>query len=299
MSGTVGQMIDTELVQQLISDQFPQWSDLPIRAVLPGGWDNRTFLLGPDLSVRLPSAAGYAAAVAKEQRWLPYLASRLSLPIPEPVAAGQPTAAYPYPWSVYRWIEGTPAAATIGDLVGLAGDVAGFLSELQRIDSTGGPGPGPHCWHRGGPLTVYAPETERALGALVGRIDTGAATEVWRAAVDATAPGPPVWFHGDIAPGNLLLRDGRLAAVIDFGTSGVGDPACDTVLAWTLLGGDSRAAFRAGLALDPGTWARGRGWALWKALIVLAEAIDTDPSVAAEQRRVVDEVVTDHRAESG
>ncbi|MEO3774805.1 phosphotransferase [Micromonospora sp. B9E7] len=114
---------------------------------------------------------------------------------------------------------------------------------------------------------------------------------MWQAALDATWAGPPVWFHGDIAYGNLLVRDGRLAAVIDFGCCGVGDPACDTVIAWTLLDGASRAAFRDALGLDDAAWTRGRGWALWKALITLDEP---DPERAAAARHVLGELLTEH-----
>jgi aminoglycoside phosphotransferase (APT) family kinase protein len=228
------------------------------------GWDNVTFRLGDELTVRLPSAEGYREQVAKEQRWLPVLAPSLPLPIPEPVAVGAPGCGYPFSWSVMRWLEGTPAAVSPPrDLVRFAVDVAEFLVALKRVDADGGPAPGPHNWFRGAPVTVYEEETVRAIASL--RMER--ALPAWHAAVDAVYEGPPVWFHGDVAVGNLLLRDGRLGAVIDFGTSGVGDPACDLALAWTLLEGESREAFLATLGADDAMVARGRGWALWKALI--------------------------------
>jgi aminoglycoside phosphotransferase (APT) family kinase protein len=246
--------------------------------------------------VRLPSAAGYAEQVAKEQHWLPRLAPLLPLPIPAPLGKGRPGEGYPWPWSIYRWLDGEPASAGgIVDLRRFAVDVAAFLVALQRVDATGGPPAGPHNFHRGGPPGFYATETRQAIVALDGRIDTAAATGVWQAALAATWQGPPVWFHGDIAVGNLLLQQGRLSAVIDFGTSGVGDPACDLAIAWTLFAGDSREAFRAALPLDPGTWARGRGWALWKALIVHAGLPRTNSREAEASRRVIAEVLADHR----
>jgi aminoglycoside phosphotransferase (APT) family kinase protein len=296
MSETDGLTIDAPLVRRLVAAQFPHWAGLPVRPVARGGWDNRTFHLGDDMLVRLPSAAGYAEQVAKEQHWLPHLALLLPLPIPAPLGKGQPGEGYPWPWSIYRWLDGEPASAGgIVDLRRFAVDVAGFLVALQRVDASGGPPAGPHNFHRGGPPGFYDSETRQALATLDGRIDTAAAAEVWEAALAATWQGPPVWFHGDIAVGNLLLERGRLSAVIDFGTSGVGDPACDLAIAWTLFEGESRAAFRAALPLDAGTWARGRGWALWKALIVHAGLPGTNSREAEASRRVIAEVLVDHR----
>jgi aminoglycoside phosphotransferase (APT) family kinase protein len=287
--------IDVALVRRLVAAQFPHWANLPIEPVEPGGWDNRTFHLGANMTVRLPSAAQYALQVEKEHTWLPRLAALLPLPIPVPLAKGAPAEGYPWQWSVYRWLEGeTATAGRIADPVQFATGLARFLRALQGIDPSGGPPPGQHNFFRGGPLTVYDGETRRALAALEGRIDTDAASAVWEAALDATWHGSPVWFHGDIAWGNLLVREGRLSAVIDFGTSGVGDPSCDLAIAWTLFEGESRDAFRAALQLDDATWARGRGWTLWKALITLAEHIDADPERAEESRHVIDEVLTDH-----
>jgi aminoglycoside phosphotransferase (APT) family kinase protein len=288
--------INADLARRLVAAQFPQWAGLPIRPVRFGGWDNRTFHLGEEMSVRLPSAEGYAAQVEKEHRWLPRLAPHLPLPVPVPLAMGVPSAEYPWPWSVYRWLDGDAATTeNIADLRQFAIALAHFLTALYRVDPTGGPSAGPHSFYRGGPLTVYDTETRRAIAALRGQIDTVAASEVWEAALDATWHGPPVWVHGDYAAGNLLVHEGRLSAVIDFGCSAVGDPACDMVIAWTLLAGESREAFRAAVPVDGATWARGRGWALWKALITLAEYLTTDPAKAPEARRVIDEVLADHR----
>jgi aminoglycoside phosphotransferase (APT) family kinase protein len=288
--------INVALVQRLVAAQFPQWADLPITPAVPQGWDNRTFRLGADMSVRLPSGPWYALQVEKEQKWLPRLAPLLPLPIPVPLAMGGPAHGYPWHWSVYRWLDGEIATVErIADLRQFATTLARFLVALQQVDATGGPPPGHHNFFRGGPLTVYDGETRQALAALEGTIDTDAAAAVWEAALAATWHGSPVWFHGDIAVGNLLVRDGRLSAVIDFGTSGVGDPACDLAIAWTLFEGESREAFRTALPVDGATWARGRGWTLWKALITLAEYMNTAPVKAGAARRVIDEVLTEHK----
>lgn len=287
--------INAALVAQLVRSQFPEWSELPITAAEPNGWDNRTFRLGPDLLVRLPSGQSYAAQVPKEHRWIPVLASQLPLPIPVPVAMGEPDESYPWNWSVYRWLDGVPASiAAIDDLAELAVMLAHFLVCLQRIDATDGPAPGPHNFFRGGPLETYDAEMRHAIAAVRHRIDPDLAAAVWETGLAATWRGRPVWVHGDVAASNLLVRDGRLAAVIDFGSSGVGDPACDVTIAWTFLSGESREAFRAALHLDAATWARGRGWALWKALITYAGNLETDPAAAATARRVIDMVLLEH-----
>ncbi|AZV22896.1 MAG: aminoglycoside phosphotransferase family protein [Mesorhizobium sp.] len=287
--------IDTALVRRLVATQFPWWKDLAVRPVEFGGWDNRTFHLGDEMTVRLPSAAAYFLQVEKEHRWLPRLAPLLPLPIPVPLAMGVPAENYPWHWSVYRWIEGeTAKRERIASLPQFATDLAAFLVALQRIDATGGPAPGQHNFFRGGALSVYDGETRQAIAALDGKIDTVAARAVWEAALAAPWHGAPVWFHGDVSWGNLLVRQGRLGAVIDFGTSGVGDPACDLAIAWTLFEGKSREAFRAGLPADEAMWARGRGWTLWKALITVAGQIDVNPVEVEKSRHVIDEVLADH-----
>lgn len=263
--------IDTALVKRLIHSQFPQWEELPVTPVLPGGWDNRTFRLGEDMSVRLPSAERYMQQVAKEQRWLPWLAPQLPMPIPVPLACGRPEADYPWPWSVYSWLAGEPAThAGIADMNLFASDLAHFLRALQRLETCEAPPPGEHNFFRGGPLRIYDAETRQAISRLGDAIDAQVALAIWQKALHSAWRKAPVWIHGDVSAANLLLEKGRLSAVIDFGSCGVGDPACDLTIAWTLLQGDSRELFYKTLALDPHTWARSRGWALWKALITLA-----------------------------
>jgi len=286
--------IDEQLARRLVDAQFPQWRDLPIAPGPLGGVDNRTYRLGGELSVRLPSAGWYALQVEKEQRWLPVLAPWLPLPIPEPVALGRPGEGYPYAWSVYRWLEGeTAGRGRIAGLPRFAEDLAGFLAALAHVPAEGAPGPGPHNFHRGGPLAHYEEEALAAIAALDGEVDAALARACWDAAMAAAWLGDPVWFHGDVAVGNLLVRDGRLAAVIDFGTSGAGDPACDVVIAWTFLEGESRAVFRRARAVDDATWARGRGWALWKALITLPDHLARGAPGAALARRDIARVLAD------
>jgi aminoglycoside phosphotransferase (APT) family kinase protein len=301
--------ITNDLAVALVADQFPHWADLPVVAVPHNGWDNTTFRLGEELSVRLPSGDGYAAQVDKEHRWLPVLAPHLPLAIPEPVALGRPSCGYPWPWSIYRWIDGQPAnRARIANLNQLAAELAGFLTALSAIDATAGPPAGKHSAARGGPLTTWDEWTRESIDLLTDVVDAGALTEVWETALASTWEVPPVWVHGDVASSNLLIVDGELHAVIDFGCSAVGDPSCDLVIAWTFFDHDSREVFRRCLPLDEDTWARGRGWALWKALVTLAgdKQRDGHSDAAAQRmgwrhtpRRVVDLVLADHLRAAG
>lgn len=288
--------IDATLARRLVATQFPHWARLAVRPVVFGGWDNRTFHLGKRMLVRLPSAADYAAQVDKQQRWLPKLAAFLPLAIPAPLAVGAPGCGYPWRWSIYRWLTGeTAVPQRIGDLRDFATRLAQFLAALQGIDPAGGPSPGAHNFYRGGPLTTYDAQTRQAIAALERKIDVETVTAVWDAALATTWQGPPVWIHGDVSTGNLLLQRGRLSAVIDFGNLGVGDPACDLSIAWTLFDSETRDVFRALLALDAGTWERGRGWTLWKALIVAAGLTTTNGAETAQPWRIIDEVLLDHK----
>lgn len=270
--------VDVALVERLIASQFPQWAALPITPVEQDGWDNWTFRLGDRLKVRLPSDHGYAEQTEKEAHWLPLLAPHLPVAIPVPLAVGAPDAGYPWHWSVYEWLDGVQAeGASVPDRVVFAQDVAGFLTALRGIDAGDGPQPGTHNFFRGAPLmSIYGAEARRSVDALEGIIDTQAAHAVLDAAEAAEWSGPERWVHGDVAIGNLLVRDGRLAAVIDFGTSAIGDPACDLVIAWLFFDGPSRQAFRDAVAADEAMWARARGWALWKAALVLASGSPTN-----------------------
>jgi aminoglycoside phosphotransferase (APT) family kinase protein len=291
--------ISAELARDLVKNQFPGWSSLPIRPVSRQGVDNRSFRLGDDLLVRLPAGEWYAHQVDKEQTWLPRLAPQLPLPIPEPVARGAATPSYPYPWSIYRWIEGVTAAEAITDWGQIAQPLARFLAALQRVDPRGGPTPGTHNFFRGASVRVYGDETIAAIQTLGTEIDRAGAESVWSAATASPWTQRPRWFHGDVSADNLLTRNGRLCAVIDFGTSGVGDPACDTVISWTHLDPHSREVFRRVMDLDAATWARGRGWALWKALISLVRQRETgDDAGAAHSRSVIGRVLADHQADA-
>jgi aminoglycoside phosphotransferase (APT) family kinase protein len=284
--------IDEHLVRRLVSMQFPQWANLPVRKVERSGWDNRTFHLGEDMSVRIPSAEVYAPQIDKEHRWLPMLAAHLPLPIPRPVAMGQPGEGLTWRWSIYSWLPGEAASdAQIAHPDHIARDLGNFLSIFQRLDASAGPAAGTHNFLRGAHPSIYDGETHSAIKKLAGKIDGVRAAKIWKNALRSRWSLPPVWVHGDVSAGNLLVQDGRLSAVIDFGALGVGDPACDLSIAWTFFKGDGRAAFRKSLALDDGTWARAKGWALWKALVVIAGMSGADAAGQLLARTVLDDLL--------
>lgn len=284
--------IDVSLVKHLIATQFPEWANLEIKPVKNSGWDNKTFHLGSHMSVRLPSHDSYSGQVKKEQYWLPRLAPHLPLPIAMPLAMGKPSTEYPLHWSIYKWLDGNTASVDrITSLSQFAKSLAEFLSALQQCDSTGGPVAGEHNFYRGGNLAVYDEETRQAIANIKDRTYTELLKEIWNLAIASTWQESPVWVHGDVAIGNLLVNNGKLSAVIDFGQLGIGDPACDLAIAWTFFTEKSRNEFRGTLKLDKATWARGRGWTLWKALCW---------AFPGEQRvdwRVVNEVLRDHQRE--
>jgi aminoglycoside phosphotransferase (APT) family kinase protein len=286
--------IDASLVKCLVADQFPKWADLAVVPVTIDGHDNRTFRLGDEMSVRVPSAKQYAAHLNTELVWLPKLAPHLPLPIPTPLAMGEPTSQLPWHWSINTWLKGDTAAEhRIDNLARFAQDLATFLTKLRAIDASDAPPPGPDNFFRGGGLSVYDNETRECIDELRDRVDIRAATAVWDSALGTTWLSAPVWVHGDVAAGNLLVERGKLSGVIDFGQLAAGDPACDVTIAWTLFAGESREAFRRETAVDEATWMRGRGWGLWKAMLELRRHRETNPFEATPWQRVIDEILSD------
>lgn len=289
--------IDSALVRKLLVAQFPQWADLPIEPVQSAGTDNAIYRLGDDMAVRLPRIQGATGQIDKESLWLPRLAPLLPLAIPVPLATGRPGEGYPWSWSISQWLEGESAQSQrIVEKDQAARDMAQFITALQRIDTTGWPHPGPPKSSRGGPLSTRDASVRSAIAELSGMLDTAAVTEAWKAALQVPEwHGLPVWTHGDLLPGNLLVHEDRISAVIDFSILGVGDPACDMIVAWSLLSTHSREAFRAALEVDDATWARGRGWALSIGLIALPYYQSTNPVFAATARYMIDEVLADYQ----
>ncbi len=289
--------INVELVQHLIKEQFPEWSHLKIKPVKKSGHDNRTFHLGENMSVRMPSAKGYAPQVEKEHKWLPYLSKHLSLPISIPLAKGKPNKDYPYAWSIYKWLEGeTVTRENIVDLKQFAKDLGRFLVELQSIDAKEGPIAGGHNFYRGGDLAVYDEESRKAIENNKEIFNEHLLNQIWQLSLDSKWTKEPVWLHGDVAPGNILVKDGKLCAVIDFGVLGVGDPSCDAAMAWTFFDDSSRERFKRALKMDEETWNRARGWALWKALITYDDKKDSNQTIAEESCRIIKIIIDEYKS---
>lgn len=280
--------IDAALVRRLVAGQFPRWAGLPVVRFPSGGTVNAMYRLGDDMVVRLPLVRGGVEDVLTERRWLPRLASLLPTPVPEVLAAGGPAEGYPWAWSVYRWLAGeNPEAGALAEPVRLAGDLAGFVAAMRDVALPEAPPA-----YRGGPVVSLDASTRAAIEELRGipqeGVDCDAVLAVWEEALRAPVrAGPPVWLHGDLMPGNLLVDGGRLTSVIDFGCMGVGDPACDLFPAWNLLPADARKVFRDALGVDDATWIRGRGRTLSQALIALPHYRKTNPVMADNARHVI------------
>jgi aminoglycoside phosphotransferase (APT) family kinase protein len=279
--------IDVTLVRKLVTAQFPQWSSLAVEPVESSGTDNAMYRLGADMAVRLPRIK---SAVERRHEWLARLALLLPVAIPTVLGHGKPAFGYPWDWTVVRWLPGeNPVVGQIAEPALLAKDLASFITELREIDPTDGPPQG-----RGVPLATRDAPTRRAIRESQGLIDTESVTTMW----DDTCrlpewSGPATWAHGDLSPGNVLVADGRLSAVIDVSGMGVGDPTVDLIVAWNLLPVQARDTFRAALRVDDVTWERGRGWALSIALIQLPYYQHTNPALAANSRHVIGEVLAD------
>lgn len=254
--------VTAELAHALLMEQHADLAELRV-TWLASGWDNEIFRLGDDLLVRLPRRAVAAPLEENEQRWLPALAADLPLPVPVPRRAGTPSEhlGYPWSWSVRPWFEGVPAEhAGAVDPEALAVALGGFLAALHQPAPSDAP-PNPY---RGVPLADRSAQLERDLQRPGTDVDAAAVRSAWAALVDTSRwGGPPLWLHGDVHPLNLLVHNGILSAVIDFGDLTAGDPASDLAVAWMLLPPTSRNAFRQACgAVDDPTWARARGWAL-------------------------------------
>ena len=267
--------VDVSLVRRLVAAQFPEWAELPIEHVPHGGTDNALFRLGDGHVARLPVHVAKEATLTKEREWLPRLAPHLPVAVPVPVAEGAPGEGYPCTWSVYEWLAGEDA--TLAPIVDPVPQLAAFIRAVQAMDATNGP-PG-----RGVPLA----SRDAPFRASLAKIELPGAADAWEEGLAAPAwEGPGVWAHGDLDARNVLVVDGRLRAVLDWGSAGVGDPACEHMVAWKLVAAEERDAFRAALDLDEATWARARGWVLSQAVIALAYYTEeTNPVLLAEARR--------------
>jgi aminoglycoside phosphotransferase (APT) family kinase protein len=272
--------ITAELVLSLVREQHPDLADRPVR-LGARGWDNQLWRLGDDLAVRLPWATGTAdALLLKEHTWLPVVAPRLPLPVPVPQRLGKPSERFPRPWLITTWVPGTPADLTpVTRATDATKALAAFLTALHQPAPSGLPaGRG-----RGGPLADQTEGFDRGLAFAValGLIDEpDAVRAAWQDAVDAPPwTGPAIWLHGDLHPANVLVADGTLCGVVDFGDMCAGDPALDLASAWVLLPDGTLDDFHAAYEPPPdaATARRARGWAIGRAVAAILIAHDDGP----------------------
>lgn len=281
--------ISADLVSRLLAEQFPAAAHLPIIQFRSAGTVNAVFRVGDHLIARLPRVMRWTEDLDRELRWLPVLAPHVPLSVPESVFAGSRTDYYPSSWAVYRWIDGAPYAdGGVENETDAARDLARFITDLRRIDTTGAP----HAGRR--PLLELDTITREAITASDAVIDARSATSVWEDAI-RTPPwaGIPVWVHTDLLRPNLLVRDGRLAAVIDWGGAGAGDPAADIIAAWSVFGASGRQAFRASIGVDDETWRRARGFALHQAALIIPYYRESNPEFVTTAVRTVEQIVSD------
>jgi aminoglycoside phosphotransferase (APT) family kinase protein len=281
--------ITAELVRGLLVAQHPDLAERPLQWVARG-WDNELFRLGDDLVVRLPRRDVAATLVRHEHRWLPSLALELPLPIPAPIRRGEPGAGFPWWWTIAAWFDGALAAtAVVDDPVREGRRLGGFLHALHRE----APADAPLNPVRGGPLAGRTEVFSRRLDQLAGELDVETIGRTWEL-LSSTEPhrGPPVWLHGDLHPANLIVRDGELAAVIDFGDLTSGDPATDLAIGWMWFEGEARDAFRQATGADELTWRRAQAWALHLAVAFLANSADNS-TMAAVGRRTLSQAMAD------
>ena len=281
--------VSPEQLRRLLAAQHPELAEHSIVRVPSSGTDNTIYRLGDELVVRLPLIEWAVKQVALEHEWLPKLADRVPVALPEPVAMGAPGEGYPWPWSVYHWIDGAnPDPAGGLDQPALVADLAGFVGALRSVDV----GPVPRS-SRGGPLRLSEGAIRTAIAQVEGQVDTEVLTAVLDDALAAPKwEGPWMPVHGDLSGGNLLLREGRLHAVIDFSCFGLGDPANDLDVAWELFDAEHRAAYREALAADDATWRRARGWAV-RGVIGIPYYEHTNPGIVVRARRRLANVIAD------
>lgn len=258
--------INLTTAQKLIEQHFPQWKHLPITEVSPQGHDHRSFRLGSNRLMRIPSHSTYQLQVQKEKDLLPRLQKHLSIEIPKPLHFIEADEHFMFPWAIYQWIEGDVVKLENIDGFDLADQLATILIDLRNAPIDPRWMAGPHNFHRGAHLFIYHQDVMDVLSMLSNPDDY---LKIWKTAIDKPYTQKPVFVHGDIAINNLLVLNRKLVALIDFGSSGMGDPACDYVIAWTFFSSKERVHFRSLLNIDDAMWQRAKGWALWKALISL------------------------------
>jgi aminoglycoside phosphotransferase (APT) family kinase protein len=281
--------INERLVRALILSQFPEWAHLPLQPVQSYGTDHALFRLGNEYVVRLPRVEWAAGSIDKEWLWVPQISKYLTTPISLPIFKGHPSDLFNWPWLILSWNEGhNPEFEKENEHVQLAADLAHFINQFHKIPVQSGP-----LSRRGLPLKSQDAETKEAIRQLANEYGAHALFSLWQELSNTPAwKSDPVWVHGDLLPGNIIVNNNLLTAVIDFSDVGVGDPACDLIIAWSLFDAPTRALFREKIICDDDTWQRGKGWALSIALIMLPYYKNTNPLLAALAHRMIENCIS-------
>jgi len=284
-------MIDTTLVHNLIAEQFPEWAHLPLLYVVSSGTDHALYKLGDNMVIRLPRIACAAQQIDKEFKWLPQLAPHLSVAIPKPLVKGKPTKEYPYPWLISHWLEGKNGIEAFFDTMNAAKTMAQCIKEMRSVNTVNAP---LASGYRSKPLYESDTEIRKAIAESADIIDAQAVTKAWKKALDAPMWDEiPTWTHTDLHAGNILIQEGKISAIIDFGLGGLADPACDIQVAWTLLDTESRLLFRSLMDIDDATWERSKGWAL-RFVNAIPYYRNTNPTLVNIAIHAINEVLQDN-----
>jgi len=283
--------ITKQLAKNMLEEQFPQFKDLEITDIKIGGWDNKVFRLGDDKLIKMPIAKKYEIQIDTTFHWLPKLANHLPFKIPQPLGRGKPSPAYPFKWAIYNWIEGDTVFESKNiDGEKFADDLVTFIKDLHKINIDNAPAPSIHNFYRGGDLRIYDTEIIASISALKGKIDYRKAMQIWEKSIASQYHDSPLWIHGDLSLGNILLEEGQIKAIIDFGMIAAGDPACDLAVAYNIFTADVREEFIIKMDMKKDVWDRAKGWALWKSLISFANPKATNVVEATRAKFVLKEL---------
>lgn len=283
--------INPELIKALLLEQFPEFTNHPLQKMHPEGTDNVLYRLGNDKLIRLPRTKSSSLNIEKELTWLPRLGPKLPISIPKILCKGLSNKNYPFPWLICEWLDGiNPDQEDMVGKLKVAADLATFVNAMQQIPAKSGP----NC-RRGQPLNTCDKQVLQSIPLLNKLYDTSLLKKLWESAINVPHwKKEPVWIHGDLHAGNLIVKDRILVGIVDWGLAGVGDPACDMMVAWTLLNQQSRKIFHSIIQPDDDSWARGRGWALFLGIVGYPYYRNKNPIFARIAKRALDQVIADN-----
>lgn len=282
--------IDIKIVRKLLDEQFPQYKQEELMSMRTSGTDNRMFNLGSDKLVRLPRTEGAVASLEKEALWLPQIGPKLPIEVPIPIHTGKSSKEYPFPWLICPFLEGaSPNNSNPLDQEQAVLDLAKFIKQMQKLNTKNAP-----TCSRGQHIKIRDNTVKKYIPLLKEEYDISLLSEIWDSVINTPEwKGLSYWIHGDLHEGNILSKKGKIIAVVDFGLCGVGEPSCDYMCAWTLLGKESREKFKSLLNPDPSCWKRGLGWSFSMGILGYPYYKKTNPVFAEIAKRSMDQAIED------